>query len=353
MKKQFFIFFLLILTATVTSGQMKAGSAPQPLTACTTDALHPLAGVPYNYSATVNPTGGNFQWWATKDVNFITTPTSPAGPTVNNSGTRLTVAGNGLLRTSTNYGTAGSLDNVDITWSSATLAGTTTTTPTFVVLQNDATGTNCANNLKVYQITAVNGFTVDIKNMDQSKETLAYAAAYSLCASNIASATYVVTGGVGAIVTDYGTNILYFEVVAANFTGGYTPSFQVSGLAAGQTVTSINVFTDALMATSAIATTLTTTTYSTAAPITVDPAVINTTTGVSLYVKVTIANGTHENLTGDLIALSVNGTNLAGEKDVVNTSCATQTDFEDKATQTITARPKVVAAIPALPFVTP
>ena len=106
------------------------------------------------------------------------------------------------------------------------------------------------------------------------------------------------------------------------------------------------------MTTTAIATTLTAGAYSPAAPVTVDPSVINTTTGVSLYVKLTIANGTHENLAGDPITLAVNGTNTAGEKDVVNTACNTQTDYEDTSIQTITARPAVTAVAPAV-FVTP
>jgi len=347
MKKQIFILVLAIFASVTAFGQMKTGSAPQPLTGCTTDALHPLAGVPYNYAVTVAPTGGSFQWWATTDFNFISTT---AGVTSNNSATKLTV-GTELLSADANYGVAGgTLDNVGITWSSATLAAAATK-PTFVAVQYNGVSPACANNLKVYQITPVNGFTVDIKNMDQAKLSLAYAATYSFCVSNIASAIY--DTGTKAIVTDYGSNDLYFEVVAANFTGGYTPYFQVTGLAAGQTVTSLNLYTDAAMATTAISTTLTGGAYSPAAAVTIDPTVINTTAGVSLYVKLTIANGNHENLTGDAITLAVNGTNTAGEKDVVNTACNTQTDYEDTSTQTIAARPKVTASGTGMTFVTP
>ena len=345
MKKQFFILVLAIFASVTAFGQMTHNSAPQPLTGCTTDALHPLAGVPYNYSVTVNPAGGNFQWWATKDYNFITTTT---GVTTNNSSTKLAV-GTDLLNASTNYGTTGTVNNVDITWSSAALAGTTLAAPTFIVVQYDAVSPACANNLKVYQITPVNGFTVDIKNMDQAKAPLAYATPYSLCVSNIVNAHY--DTGTKAIVTDYGTNVLYFEVVAANFTGSYTPFFQVSGLAAGQTVTSLDLYTDAAMATAAIPTTLTAGAYSPASPVTVGTGVTDTSTGVSLYVKLTIANGTHETLTDDAITLAVNGTNASNEKDVVNTACGTQTDYEDTAIQTLTKRPTVTAVAPAV-FVT-
>jgi len=345
MKKQILLLILAVIATTSAFGQMLPGSAPLPLTGCTNDPTHPLAGVPYDYSVVVNPTGGNFQWWATKDVDFIKTT---AGVTTNNISTKLTV-GTDLLGTSANYGITGVLDNVNITWSSATLAATTVAAPTFVVVQNDATGTNCANNLKVYPILPINGFTVDIKNMDQSRvPTVAYTDPIALCVADIVSAKYIA----GAIVTDYGTNILYFEVVAANFTGGYTPSFQVAGLAAGQTVTSLEyAFTTAF--TSPIATTLAAGIYSTAAPITIDPSVTNTSAGVSIYMRLTIANGTDEHLSDSAISLAVNGTNAAGQPDVVNTACNTSTLFEDIATQTLTKRPTVTAVPATGVFVTP
>ena len=348
MKKQILLLVLAFFATVTAFGQMKAGSAPLPLVGCTNDFLHPLAGVSYSYKALVNPTGGQFQWWATKDVDFIKTT---AGVTTNNSNTKLAV-GTDLIAASTNYGVAGSLiDTVGITWSSSILSTTTAGNPTFVVVQNNATGTNCANNLKVYPILPINGFTVDIKNMDQAKLPLAYATPYATCVSNIASAKY--DAATKAIITDYGINVLYYEVVAANFTGNYTPSFKVSGLApTGQTVTSLELYTDAAFATTAIATTLAAGVYSPATALTIDPSVTNTTNGVSIYVKLTIANGTHETLTDDAIVVAVNGTNASSEKDVVNTACNTQTDFEDTATQTLTKRP-TIASVPAGLFVTP
>jgi hypothetical protein len=338
MKKQIFILAMVLLSATTAFGQMLKGSDPQPLN-CSPGPLNPTAGIPYNYSATEDPTGGNFTWWATTDVDFI-----KAG--ANNLATKLNV-GTDLTAASANYGIPGGATNsgtVNITWSVATLAAAATT-PTFVVVQNDATGTNCANNLKVYQIRPVSAFTVDIKNMDQAKAPLVYATPYSFCVSSIASARY----NGSAIETDYGTNVMYFEVVAANFAGSYTPSFQLSGLEAGQTVTSLELYTDPAFATVPIVTTLTGGTYTPAAPVAVDGSVTDTSTGVSLYVKLTIANGTYETLINQSITLAVNGTNGVGEKDVINTDCAAApTDYEDTATQTLTARPKVTAVAPAV-----
>lgn len=342
MKKQIFILVMVLFAATTAFGQMKKGSDPQVLS-CTPGPLTPMAGVPYDYSAAVVPADGNFTWWATKDVDFI-----KAG--VNNLATKLSV-GTDLSAASANYGIPGGATNdskVSITWSGATLAGTTDVSPTFVVVQNDAIASNCANNLKVYQIKPMNGFIVDIKNMDQAKAPLAYATPYSFCVSNIASARF--SGG--AIVTDYGTNVMYFEVVAANFTGSYTPSFKVSGLQTGQSVTSLELFTDAALATTAIATTPTAGVYSPAAAVTVDGSVTNTSTGVSLYVKLTIANGTYETITDEPVTLAVNGVNASAEQSVDNTDCANPSNFNDVATQTLTARPKITAVAPGV-FVTP
>ena len=347
MKKQIFILVVAIFASITAFGQMKAGSAPQPLSGCTTDATHPLAGVPYNYAVTVVPTGGNFQWWATTDVNFITT--NGSGVTTNNINTKLAVgAAAPLLNADSNYGISGLLNNVNITWSSSALAAAATT-PTFVAVQYDAASPGCANNFKVYQITPVNGFTVDIKNMDQTKTSLPYGTTTSFCVSNIVSAVF--SGA--AIITDYGTNVLYYEVVAANFTGSYTPFFQVSGLQGTQVVTSLELYTDAAMATAAIPTIFNAGAYSPAAPVTVDASVTNTSTGVSLYVKLTIANKTYESLSDEPITLAVNGTNASGQKDVVNTACNTSTDYEDTAIQTITARPTVTSVPETGVFVTP
>ena len=344
MKKQILFSVLAIVATTSVFGQMKLGSAPQPLTCTTANALNPIAGISYTYPATVT-NGGTFQWWATTDVNFITAGT-------NNSSTKLLVGRDkAIIEASSNYGVAGSaLNSVDVKWSNATL-NAAKTVPTFVVVQNDATSPNCANNLKVYKINPINGFTIDIKNMTQAKVTQAYGSSVAFCVSNIASATY--DPATSSVVTNYGTNIMYFEVVAANVTDGYIPRFQVADLEPGQSVTSLELFTDAAFATTAIATTLSSGVYSPAAAIEVDPTVTNYAAGVSLYVKLTINNGTYENLTDNTITLKVDGTNIAGDKDVDNTDCSVITEFGDVASQILTKRPTIVAPVTGQTFVTP
>jgi len=70
-------------------------------------------------------------------------------------------------------------------------------------------------------------------------------------------------------------------------------------------------------------------------------------------VRLTIANGTDEHLVDSTISLAVNGTNAAGQNDVVNTACNTMTAFEDIATQTLTKRPTVTSVPATGVFVTP
>lgn len=331
MKKQIFIQLIMAMFAVVIAntaiGQAVHHTAPLPLS-CTSGPLNPIAGNPYNYGVTATPAGGNFQWWATTDQDFIT-----AG--ANNSSTKLTTGSGALLGTSASYGVTSTTNNVDITWSSGTLAAAIAT-PTFVVAQYDAT---CANNLKVYKITPTNGFTVDILNIDASKTAMAYGTPFSTCVSPIQSAKY--SGG--AIVTDYGTNILYFEVVAANFTGSWTPTFTLPVPAAGMTITAVWDYDMAFASAHAVNNG--------------DPAVTaitNTSNGVSIFVRVTIQNGTHEGLTDFAYPLAVNGVDAASNSDVQNSDCALPPSAnDDLATQTLLARPTVLAAPATGTFVTP
>jgi len=333
MKKQILIQLIMAMFAVVITntaiGQAIHHTAPIALT-CTSGPLNPIAGNPYNYGVSVTPTGGDFQWWATTDQGFIA-----AG--ANNSSTKLTTVSGALLGTSASYGVTSKTTSVDITWSSGTLAAAVAT-PTFVVAQYDAT---CANNLKVYKITPTNGFTVDILNLDATtKAPLAYGTPFSTCVSPIQSAKYVA----GAIVTDYGTNVLYYEVVAANFTGSWVPAFTLpTSLPAGMTATVVwdydGTFTGVTHAANSSDPVLTSET--------------NTSNGVSIFVRVTIQNGAHEGLADFAYPLYVNGTDAASLSDVPNTNCTlAPSAIDDLATQTLLARPTVTSTTGS-GFVTP
>ena len=354
MKKQILIlaFLLVAVFAGVTNsyGQAVAGSAPQPIT-CVTDAFHPRAGVPYDYSATVSPALGSAYWFATTATTFI----GAGGVLTANR----EASGGSVVATATNYMDAvvgdatPSLTN--ITWTTAGLAAAkvaiTDPAKLFVVLNYDAPATGCANNLKVYPIRPVNAFTIDIKNMTQAAipvPVAAYGDLVEACFPPIESAVYV-PGVEGSINYDFGVNTLYFEVIAANFTGSFTPSFKLGGLVGttqtadidyGVTVGTYGVPVTALSSNGIYPGSAVTTTVS------------NTSAGVSIYVRVTVHNNNEEGLALTPITLAVEAVNSATvpEADVNNADCTIIAAYtaDDTATQNLKARPTVGAVAPGL-----
>jgi hypothetical protein len=337
MKKQIFILMIAMLAfATVSWGQATHGTAPRG-TACTDDALHPVAGKSYTYELIANPTGGNFLWWATKDPNFVTTDASGVRTYNNDASHLLTVASGALIATSTNYYTAGTANTVNITWSDSILHNTVyNTNPTFVTtLYNN---TACSDNLKVFQLDPVKAFTVDILNYDGTT-ALAYDAAASQCIDKVSKATFSGT----AMQYEYGTNIFVYEVIAANFTNRWTPTWNVTGLNGVQTYV--------LQWTYDKPNTWNASTVWHAATDVVTTNATDTSTGVSIYVRLTVTNHNFEDNatdhpTGLTFALAVDGQNSVGDWDIDNgtgTSCnaATTADQKDTASQTLLPRPSL------------
>lgn len=344
MKKQILVLIVVLFaTALSAFGQAVHNTPSQSLTCTSADALHPIAGTPYNYSVTTTPVGGQYQWWATKQTTFIN-----AGGVVTTG--MLTVTPTQLLATSADYNTpATASSTVNITWSTEILAGTSSSTPTFVAVNYANAPGGCANNLKVYTIDPRNGFTVDIYNMNGNtlSSTLAFGATNSTCISDIASATW---GGT-QMVYDYGVNTLTYEVVAANFSSYWTPSFQIGALGNGQTAdlqwSYTPDFTTFVTVQNAIPQTGGSYTSTTTA-MTTDP---DTHDGVSIFVRLIIHNNTYEGIAATPISLAVNGENSVGQPDVVNTDCAVNTLYEDLANQTLNPRPTVAPNTPTGTFV--
>jgi hypothetical protein len=313
------------------------GSAPQPIT-CTDDPLHPIAGKPYDYSAILNPGGGTTYWYATKSTTFVTAGARTA--------TEILTSNTTILGTATNYRTtatsAASPTKTNVTWASEVLKGVDATKPLFMVLEYK--GPTCANNMKVYQILPKNAFTVDILNIKNNGLTpLAYGATDTQCFADIVSANY--DAATSKMIFDYGVNKLYFEVVAANFTGSFTPSFKLTGLKTGQTAlvewTTDKTFASGLTALGAAAPATTGTPLNFAGTaVNASPTVTDMTKGVSIYVKVTVTNGLYEGLTDDPITMAVEAVNTNNEPDIDNATCAAPgTPYEDSATQTLNMRP--------------
>jgi hypothetical protein len=163
MKKQFLLLIVAVMaSATMTFGQTGAQKWSKARTiTCTDDALHPIAGKTYTYSAEGLPTGGTWRFWATKDVDFIT---DNSGTPVFNTGTALTVTDGELLFSSDDYNidvleaTANTDGSIELRWSSAILSNTQyQVNPTFVVAYYvDANG--CTDNIKVWELDPMNGF---------------------------------------------------------------------------------------------------------------------------------------------------------------------------------------------------
>ncbi len=348
MKKQFLLIALAVFAAVTVNGQQAIhNSVPRPVS-LTDDAGHPIAGKPYTYEATGTPAGGNFLFWATKDANFISTT---AGTTTNNLGTQLTVAAGNLITTSANYGTGAAANQVSITWSDATLNGTVPgTTPTFVAAHYTAPAAGCADNFNAWEIQPIKAFIVDVKNVeDATKAVLAYGATEDQCADIVRSAVY--SGG--TVNYDFGTNTLYFEVVAANFTGTWTPTLAVLGLDAVETA--VVTWTYDNPATTPWSGT--TVWNAATTPVVADPTVLDVSLGVSIYVKVVVTHNNFEGLAAENITLAVDGQNAVGDWDVVNNladgsapavvTFPLAADQMDIALQTIKPRPAVTAVTPA------
>ena len=330
MKKQILFIAIALLSLGVGSafGQTATHtSAPKDLVTCTNDALHPFAGKPYDYSVTTAPATGKYTWWATTVPSFIT-----AG-VLQNTVANVKVSPDVIATTPADYNSLTSTSStIQLTWGTAIIAAAMapTSTPTFVAVYY--TGTTCADNLKVYQVEPINAFTVDITNVkNDTKAALAYGAAESQCYAKVQSATW--SGN--KMTYDYGTNILYFEVVAANFTGTWTPTFTLTGLDAAQSAVIVWDYSTSFTAPVTV-------TSGTASATAVTTAVTNTSNGVSIFVRVTVSNQTYEGLSDKVISLGVTGTNSAGQRDVLATDCATPATLaSNTTTQTLNLRPTV------------
>jgi hypothetical protein len=348
MKKQLFILFVLIFIAGFSSyAQIVAtgGSLPQTIN-CTNDASNPVAGVPYDYSALINPANGSAYWYATTATTWMTNGARPAGIELPTGGAVVAAATNYMDNTT---GDA-SPTTTTITWTGSGLAANTPAAgdpPTlFVVVEYTAPTVGCANNLKVYPIRPINAFVVDIQSMTQAATPApaGYGALVEQCFDDVQSAVYV-PGVDGSVDYDFGTNVMYYEVVAANFTGSYTPSFQISGLAADQTAD-----LDLGVVVGTYGTNLATGVGNgTVAGVPITTNVANTSTGVSVYLRLTIHNNDQEGLAMTPITLAVDavtGTVADPIDDVNNATCLLNTPFEDAIAQNLNPRPTVTEVAP-------
>ena len=340
MKQLILLILVTGMVATSAFGQAVTGTAPRPVS-CTDDPLHPIAGKPYDYSSILNPAGGSTYWYATKSTTFVTAGARTA--------VEILADGTSIMNGATNYRTnaagATSPTKASLTWTSAGIKGVdAAANPLFMVLEYK--GATCSNNMKVYQILPKNAFTVDITNVKNNAgvySPLAYGTTDTQCYADIASAKFVAPN----MVYDYGVNKLYYEVVAASFTGTFTPSFRLTGLKTGQTAlvewTIDKNFAVGFAALGAAQNATTGTTLNfTGTAVTPDPSVTDMSKGVSVYLRVTVTNGLYEGLSDDTVTMAVEAVNSASDADIDNATCAAPAStFEDTAVQTLNKRPTV------------
>lgn len=336
------VIFASVATA---FGQALPGTPAVPLTCSATDPLNPIAGRPYDYQAIIAPAGGTAFWYATKSTTF-TTAGARVATVIPADGVAIAT---GAVNYNTALGSAASPTSTTVTWTSAGLAGIDkTTNPLFMVVEY--TGPTCANNLKVMQIIPKIAFTVDITNMlhGATPSPVAYGVAESQCFDLVQSASFDLAAG--NVIIDYGTNILYYEVIGANFTDTYKPTLKLTGLSGTQTATIDWGYTIGTYGTNLV-------TDQTGASITTPQFTVSTTApatdkGVSIYVRVTVKNHGFEGLADLPVTLAVEAVDSTPQanKDV-EPDCVTFVDYGDLAIQTLNARPSVTPGTPMMPQV--
>ena len=201
MKKQilFLAFFVLaaLVSVTNTYGQATHHSLPRALdpATCQDDALHPLAGIPYDYGVGVSPTGGTYQWIVTDQPNFMANGALTSDV--------LTVTTDELMAFSN-----ATSETSTITWTSKILEGRVENPATlFVGVKYDVTAPCTTNNFKVYPIVPFKAFTVDLLSLDPVSvtATVTYGGTTTQCYDVVQSATYNPTANV--VDYNFGKNI--------------------------------------------------------------------------------------------------------------------------------------------------
>lgn len=361
MKKQilFLAFFVLAALASITDSYGQVDMPPSTRTpyvpaSCTgadDSPLNPRPGKAYDYGVTIgNGVTGvtNYFWWATKNPVFVD---GTASPSVSPNTANMLTVGGGLLNAGAGYASATvGTQTMSITWSPQTLADTeyqgtasisAFPSPTFVAVMAQGA---CADNIQVFEIDPQPAFTVDITNIAAGSATAElWGTTISSCVSEVVSAVY--NSGSNQVDMDYGKNTIYFEVISANFVGSWTPTITIAGLNSGETasVTIHDSFADAQTA-SDIKETLDFAGDGTeVGAVALGTTESNTTSGVSVWLAVTVDHNTYENITGaESITVTIGGMDTTGTYDLAdNCTATTDVDTDDFAIQDITPRPDI------------
>ena len=367
MKKQLFLMLIAIFAISISSTY--AQLTPRAVTCLTADALHPIAGSPYTYQVNVPTPPGTkeYLWFVTQDPNFIAAGTLTANRETVPASSLLAATGTGYNDPTT--GTA----SLSLTWKSFSY---NPAQPVFVVIQvkNTSSGTDAclSQNMKVYKIQPLNAFTLDIANQNSAQVTQSgYGSNITRCIADIVSSTYVPESTPGAgddgILYDFGQDIMYYEVVAANWSEAWRPSVMLSGVDPLEHV-KVEWSNDAAWTTPITMTDAGGGLYTTTGTVTPASGTFVGSAGQSIFIRVTLkhsdgVNPSYMGLTDETVVLAVDGITVptvgTGVGDVhyqaggTPSSCPWIDGFaNDIASQTLKARPDVVSntGLPVLPF---
>lgn len=232
MKKQIFIIIIAIFTLSLSQVSAQIVLDPTPLDPACIDLdnpLRPVAGNPYTYEVDVpNPPGNkSFRWYVTQDETFATGGTY-------NWATAEAIGGPILATGEAHYNAlTPDANSIILSWQSFVLDPTEYLFVVVYVENERITAPLCTtNNIKVYRIQPVHAFTLDIANVD-SAANVTGAASLPTCVDDVQEAIFDPGFGTdGGVVYDYGKNVFYYVIAAANFSGQYNLEAIFTGLQA-------------------------------------------------------------------------------------------------------------------------
>jgi hypothetical protein len=366
MKKQLLIVLMAFFVIGFSSTYGQTVTCPIPRTVdpvcLPSDALHPVAGTPYNYIISVpTPVGTKeYTWFVTQDPAFMAAGVLTANREDPIPSLHVAATGTGYNNPLTGSNT------LSITWKSFV---NDPLLPVFVVIhvKNTASTSDLCvtNNVKVFKILPVNAFTLDIANVTAAAVGAGYETPIDRCIHDVVTATYDATAPEG-VIYDFGVDYLYYVVTAANFSISWKPSVQLTGVDAQEAITAVEwaLPTDFAFVTPH-AMSLTAGTYTSTDPVPVQAAGgFVGSAGECILIRVTIDHTTpglqYQGLTDETITLAVDGiTDIASATPipdvhysstlpVPNSNCGLPDGFLfDKAVQTLKPRPDITA--PAMP----
>ena len=330
--------YLILLALNLLGGLLVQGQTIPRLPNCVDSPLHPIAGKNYVYAMTIAApytTPQTFDWYVTDNPGFI------AGSALIT--TNIILNDKEFIDAGTGYhNTATGTNSVNLKWTSKSVANAIVK-PYFLVIRYKGTnGTLCeAMNIRAYKIEPYNAFTLDLTNVygatDLGLNGSNLTVPGRLCPKDIVSASYDGT----KMVYDYGVSELIFKAVAANFSGGWTPTVKIAGLAGSQIIGSIE-WSGNLTFTGTNLFTKNTDSWTPVNKISA-PADNQTAGGIPVYIRVMIQNNDYEGVSDTPITLSLNGVANDGVEDVHYADCLADGFTNDVATQLILARPVITS----------